>query len=57
MCACMHEEGGVDGETLALKLNVISEQIQVDWRENQWDVVTECSELVTRETEGPFLGS
>lgn len=59
--ACLHvweKEDGIeiDWEILAVKLNIISKQIQLDWHANQWDDVTECNELVARETESPLSG-
>lgn len=60
LCACMEErkrkQGEIDWEILPLKLNIISKEM-IDWRENQWDVITERGELVTRETGSPSLGS
>lgn len=61
ICAFMHERKRKGGrgwqeEILALKFTMISKQI-LHWSENQWDIVIDSTELVTRETEGPSLGS
>lgn len=58
---CLHvgkkgKQGEIDWEILALKLNIISKEM-LEWHENQWDGVTVCGELVTRETGSPSLGS